>query len=117
MINDSTGLSKLVDDIRAKVFDLRERLSARDDDIRTVLEDSCASLGPPLQGIVDGTRAGLNRSVADAFRAHFIGSQFHAYITIECTSPRFSDEPTSNDGNGSNKKGDVRDPPADRKVI
>lgn len=58
-INDNTRLRQLVDDIRAEVVDLRERLKANDGVIRSTIDESCALLGPYLRGLADRFRAGL----------------------------------------------------------
>lgn len=73
-IDGSTWLSQLADDIPAEVVDLWERLGARGTSIRVFIEALCVSLGPTLQGLVENFRAGLNKSVDEAFCAGSVGS-------------------------------------------
>lgn len=52
-INDSTRLSKLANEMRAEVADIRERLGVWNSLIRLIIDYSCASLGPSLRGLIE----------------------------------------------------------------
>lgn len=51
-IKHNTGLSQLVDDVRAKVIKLQDRLVARNIVIRSIVECSCAFHGFSLRCLV-----------------------------------------------------------------
>lgn len=74
-------------------------------------------LGPSLWGLVDDFRAGLNRLVAEAFRAVSISSHFDVDTNIDGFIVRLSEGTASDDGDGSTKGRNVVDPPADPAVI
>lgn len=116
-INDNTRHSQLNVDIRAEVVDLPRRLGARDGVIWYITKDSCVSLGPSLWGLVNSFRAGLNKSVAEAFRADSIRSQFHADDAIDGITLGFSKGVVSNDGNYSTEREVVVDPPIDLEFV
>lgn len=97
--------------------DLQERLKGRDAVIRSVVEDSCATLGPSLRSFVENFGAGLNNSVSEAFRAGFIGSQLHDGAAIDRITLRFSGGGASENGGGYTKGRDVFDPSVDSEVI
>lgn len=113
----SFRLNQLVDDIFAEMVDLRELLRAADGVIRFIIEDSCASLGPSLWGLVDSFHVGLNKSVDDSFRAASIHFRCHADTAIDDITLRFLDGAASDNGDGLTKGADVSDPPIDSDVI
>lgn len=104
-INDSTRLCKLVHDVPAMVVYLRERLGVINGVIRSMAEGSCALLGPSLRSLLDGFSAGLNKSVAEAFRAGSIGSQFHADNAIDSITLRLPGGAASDDRGNCTKGG------------
>lgn len=114
---ERTRLSLLVNDIRAKVVDLRERSDANVGVVLSIVEDSCKLLGPCLRSLVENFRTGLNKPVNEAVRAYSIGSQFHADVAIVGTTLRYL-EGTASDNGGSYATGeDVFDLQVDPEVI
>lgn len=114
---ESTRLGQFFSNVCAEVTDLQERLGAMDAVVRSIVEDSCVSLGQYHRSLVENSRAGHNKSVREAFRAGFIGSQFHSDASINGIALHFSEGAASNDGDVSTKSEDVADPFADPKVI
>lgn len=109
---ESTRLSQAVDDIRANMVDVRECLGVKNTVIRSIVEDLCASRGPFLRSLAKNFRAGLKKSVSEAFCASFIGSQFHADAAIDGIAIRFFECAPSDDGVGSTESEDVIDFPS-----
>lgn len=66
-INISIRLSQLVGDIDAELLAIRERVSVKDGVIRPFVEDSRALLRPSFRSLVESFRAGLSKSVNEAF--------------------------------------------------
>lgn len=91
-------------------------MSAREGVIPSISEDSCASLGPYLRGLVGNFCTGLNKSVDEAFRADFIGSQFHTNTAIDVITFFFKGA-VSEDGDGFTEGEDVVHSPAEPVVI
>lgn len=58
-------------------------MGAKDGVTRSNVEDMCASLLRYVRSFVENFRAGLKKSINEAFRAGVIGSQFHDDGTIE----------------------------------
>lgn len=116
-IKDSSWRSQLVDDISVELVDLRERLSAKDGVIVSIVDNLCASLGPSLRGLLEIFCVGLDKSVIEAFRASSIGSQFNGDAVNDGITLCFSKGAASEDGEGSINSEDVIEPPADPKVI
>lgn len=90
---------------------------ARDSNIRSVVEYSCASIGPSFRSLVDNLRARLNKSVSEVFCARSILSQFHADAAIDSITLHFSTYAALDDGDGLNNYKDAVDPPAYTEVI
>lgn len=93
--------------------DLQERFGATDAVTRSIVEDSCPSMGPLLRSFVENFHADLNRLLSERFRAGPVVSQFHANVAIDGITSRFLEGAVSDNGDGSTKCGDVIDPPVD----
>lgn len=117
MIKNSTPLSQLIVDMRAKAFDLRERLSAKDSVILSIVDESGSSVGSFLRGLAENFRVSLIKSVNEASLAGSIGSPFHADAGNDGITLRFSEGAALDDGDGSTKSEDVVDPPVDTEII
>lgn len=82
-----------------------------------IFEDSYASFYSSHRGLVDSFVAGLNKLVAETFRAGVIGSWLHADdVTVDITL-YFSEGAESDDGDGSTNGVDVVVHPVDTEVI
>lgn len=82
-MTESTKLSLLLDRTYMEAIDLREKWAATDTVPRFILKDSCAKLVPSPRGLIEDFRAGLNRSMIEAFHVGSINSQFHADTAID----------------------------------
>lgn len=94
-ISKNTRLSQIFDDIRTKGVVSIERLGASGVVLLSIVEDTCASLEPSLEGLIENFCVGLNKSVNEAFRAGSTGSKFHTNTSIDDTTPPFSEGPAS----------------------
>lgn len=73
---ESTPPGQLIDNMRAKVVDVQENLSARDAVVRSVVVGSSVLLGQSLWGLVENFHAGSKNAMGEAFRAGSFDSQF-----------------------------------------
>lgn len=115
--NESIRPSQLADDIRVEVVALQKQLRIRDGVIRSIIEYSCASLGPSPRRLVNSLSAGLDKSVPEAYSAGSIHFQFHAYTAIDRITLRASKGGASDDGDASSKWNDDVDPPVELEAI
>lgn len=77
VIKESTRLRQLFDDIRADVADSRERYGRKYGVIRSIVEDSCVSLGPPFRNLVEKVRANLKNWYINLFSGLY-------WVSIPC---------------------------------
>lgn len=71
---ESTRLGELFDGTRAQVVELRRAYAAKDDVVRSIVQDSCATLEPSFKRLVENFRVSLNKSLSATFRVRSIGA-------------------------------------------
>lgn len=117
MITESTQFGQLFHDVRAKVVESQQGLSAMDEVIQSIGKDPCASLGPSIRSSVESFSFGHNKLMSKDFWAGSVRSQFYANAATDGSTHRFSEGASSDDDYSSTKFEGVIDSPANREVI
>lgn len=81
--------------------------------VRSIVQDLFATLEPFLRGLVENFRAGLSKSVNEAFRVGFIDAHFHANTAVEGITLRILGGVASEDGCRYTTREDFVDPVGD----
>lgn len=79
----STPLAVSFEPARAQVVVLREKLAAKYVSVKSIIQDSCETLGPSPRGLVENPSAVLKKSVSNAFINGSVDAQIHADTAID----------------------------------